>query len=225
MNDMKKITAIIICIIFAAAALFAFTACDKKDNGENGPVNPPNNGNNADFPSAGTENDKDVGAEIGKNILIVYFSCTGTTEKVAQKIVGHFGDDCSVFKINPAQPYTSADLAYTNDDCRANKEQNDPSARPAIANALTDIDKYETVFIGYPIWWGTCPKIINTFLDKYDLGGKTVVPFCTSGGSGISASVNTIKNLEPNATVLDGKKCNGNDTQNAITGWIDGLGL
>ncbi len=113
-------------------------------------------------------------------ILVAYFSATGNTRPVAEKAAEVTGGD--LFEIVPAQPYTAADLNY-NTDCRANAEQNDPGARPAIANAVEDMGQYDTVLIGYPIWWGRAPKIIHTFLETYDLSGKTVAAFCTSGSS------------------------------------------
>lgn len=149
--------------------------------------------------------------------LVVYFSCTGNTKAVAEKIADICGAD--IYEIVPADPYTSDDLNYNNDSCRANREMNDNNARPAIGSPAVDLSGYDTVFIGYPIWWGTCPRIINTFLDTYDLSGKTVMPFCTSGGSGVSTSVSTIRSDEPNADVRNGLRASGaNDS--GIESWI-----
>lgn len=149
--------------------------------------------------------------------LVVYFSCTGNTKSVAEKIA----DICSadIYEIVPAEPYTSDDLNYNDDNCRANREMNDENARPEIGSQSIDLSGYDTVFIGYPIWWGTMPRIINTFLDTYDLSGKTVMPFCTSGGSGVSRSVSDIRSAEPNADVRSGLRANGaNDS--GIETWI-----
>ena len=123
--------------------------------------------------------------------LVVYFSCTGNTKAVAERIA----DICSadIYEIVPAEPYTSADLNYNDDNCRANREMNNENARPEIGSQPIDLSGYDTVFVGYPIWWGTMPRIMNTFLDACDLSGKAVMPFCTSGGSGISASVSVIR--------------------------------
>lgn len=149
--------------------------------------------------------------------LVVYFSCTGNTKAVAEKIA----DICSadIYEIAPAEPYTSADINYNDDNCRANREMNDESSRPAIGSQPIDISGYDAVFIGYPIWWGTMPRIINTFLDTYDLSGKTVMPFCTSGGSGISTSVSVIKNAEPDADVRSGLRASDADDSDIET-WI-----
>ena len=150
-------------------------------------------------------------------ILVAYFSCTGTTKAVAEKIAELTGGD--LYEIVPSDPYTAADLNYNNNNCRANREMNDPSARPAIAGNGIDLSAYDTVIIGYPIWWGTMPRIINTFLDTYDLSGKTVLPFCTSGGSGVSKSVSDIRSAEPGATVKDGLRTSGANDRN-LEGWL-----
>lgn len=150
-------------------------------------------------------------------ILVAYFSCTGTTKAVAEKIAELTGGD--LYEIVPEDPYTSADFNYNNNNCRANREMNDPSARPAIAGDNIDLSAYDTVIIGYPIWWGTMPRIINTFLDTYDLSGKTVLPFCTSGSSGISRSVSDIKSAEPGANVKDGLRASGANDRN-LESWL-----
>ena len=123
--------------------------------------------------------------EPAANTLIVYFSATNNTENIANHIKTTLGDDADLFEIVPETPYTSADLNY-NTDCRANREQNDANARPAISGSVENMKQYDVIFLGYPIWWGQAPKIMYTFLESYDLNGKTVVPFCTSGSSGIA---------------------------------------
>ena len=150
-------------------------------------------------------------------ILVAYFSATGNTRPVAEKAAEVTGGD--LFEIVPAQPYTAADLNY-NTDCRANAEQNDPGARPVIANAVEDMGQYDAVLIGYPIWWGRAPKIIHTFLETYDLSGKTVSTFCTSGGSGHEDA--TLRDYEPGATWLEGRRFSGTSQ---VESWINGLGL
>lgn len=153
--------------------------------------------------------------------LVVYFSATGNTKALAEKIASRSGSD--IFEIVPEEKYTSEDLNYNNSDCRANKEQNDESARPAISGEVKNIENYDTVFIGYPIWWGTMPKIINTFLETYDLSGKTVMPFCTSGGSGISSSVTAIKNACPGADVKDGLRGSSGTDAAEIEKWLQSV--
>lgn len=155
--------------------------------------------------------------------LIAYFSATGTTEAVALLIAQSTGAD--VYKIEPEVPYTDADLNYNNSSSRANKEMDDNSARPAIAGETPEnMDAYDVIYLGFPIWWGDAPRIIDTFLETYDLSGKTIIPFCTSGSSGISRSINGIKALAPDATVLDGARLN-NATAESVAAWISGLSL
>lgn len=152
----------------------------------------------------------------------MYFSATGNTKTVAEEITRLTGAD--LYEIVPAVPYTDEDLNYNNNECCANQEMNDASARPAIGSEAIDVSSYDTVFIGYPIWWGTMPRIINTFLDTYDLSGKTVLPFCTSGSSGITQSVSDIRAAEPDADVRGGLRASGaNDS--GIESWIADNGI
>lgn len=178
--------------------------------------------------SPGTSPDSTAAAQAdtGGKSLVVYFSATGNTEKVAQEIAAQTGAD--VFKLVPAEPYTAADLDYGNDACRANLEQNDANARPGIAGELPDLSGYDTVYLGFPIWWGTMPRIINTLLDGCDFSGKTVLPFCTSGGSGISTAVEAIRSAEPDAEVKDGLRLSGsaaNDCTEAVAAWLKENGV
>ncbi len=151
--------------------------------------------------------------------LVVYFSATGNTKSLAEKIAAVAEAD--LVEIVPAEPYTSEDLNYNNNNCRANLEMNDDSARPAISNTIQNIDSYDTIMLGYPIWWGTMPKIINTFLDTYDLSGKTIMPFCTSGSSGISSSVSVIESICTNSTVTDGFRGSASVSDSQIKEWLD----
>ena len=150
-----------------------------------------------------------------KKSAVIYFSCTNNTKKLAEKIAAATNSD--IFEIVPSVPYTSADLNY-NSDCRANREQNDDTARPEIAVHF-ELDNYDTVYLGYPIWWGTMPKIINTFLETYDLSEKNVMPFCTSGSSGISTSVNAIRKYLPD--VKEGMRGTTSTTETEIKEWIE----
>ena len=136
----------------------------------------------------------------GTRVAVIYFSCTGSTRTAAERIRDMTGAD--LYELTPEQPYTSQDLSYNNDACRASQEQKDPAARPRIAGQPLDLSQYGTIYLGYPIWWGTAPRIINTFLDTYDLTGKTIRPFCTSGSSGISTSVNEARSLCADATII-----------------------
>lgn len=152
----------------------------------------------------------------GKKSAVIYFSCTNNTKRLAEKIAA--ATDSDIFEIVPKQPYTDEDIDY-NSDCRANREQNDDLARPEILTVFENLDEYDTVYLGYPIWWGTMPKIINTFLETYDLSGKTVMPFCTSGSSGISTSVKAIKAYLPD--VKEGMRGTSSTTEEEIKTWIE----
>ena len=155
--------------------------------------------------------------------LVIYFSRTGNTEKIAQYLIELTSADSYV--IEAAVPYTDADIKYQDDSCRANKEQNDKTVRPEIANPIESIDSYETIFLGYPIWWGQEPRIIDTFLESYDFSEKTVIPFCTSGSSGIAASEKNIADLVPIGNQLAGRRFPASATKDDVKGWVDTLPL
>lgn len=138
-----------------------------------------------------------------KKVLVVYFSATGTTKDAAGKVKKATGG--KLYRIKAAKSYTDADLDYNNENCRANVEQKSGSVRPKVKGKVKNIRKYDIIFVGYPIWWGKEPMIIRTFLESYNLKGKTVVPFCTSGGSGISGSMKGIKAAAKGAKVVKGK--------------------
>lgn len=150
--------------------------------------------------------------------LVAYFSVTGNTKSLAEKIALLSGSD--IFEIIPETPYTSDDINYSNDNCRANAEQHDDSARPQISQKLENFEDYDVIFLGYPIWWGTMPKIINTFIESYDFSGKTVIPFCTSGGSGISASVSALESSLPDAEIKTGLRGSSSSADSVITDWF-----
>lgn len=161
-------------------------------------------------------NDEENSNMMDSNSVVIYFSATGNTKKVAEYIKEASGSD--IIEIIPEEKYTNEDLSYSNDDCRANKEQNDVNARPQISNKI-NIEEYDVIYLGYPIWWGDVPKIILTLFDTHDFSGKTIIPFCTSGGSGISQSVNTLKTF--NYNVKDGKRFNSSVTMNEVETWIN----
>lgn len=163
--------------------------------------------------------------EAGAKVLVVYFSATGNTKAVAETLAGLTGAD--IYEIVPEQPYTEEDLNYNDRTTRATAEQNDPDARPAIQGSITDFEQYEVVYVGYPIWWGDMPRILYTFFDNYDFDGKTIAPFCTSGGSGLSGTPGTIAELEAGATVLDGLHVGDSAVDNAesqVSDWLSDLG-
>ena len=141
--------------------------------------------------------------------LVAYFSATGTTARVAKQIADATGAD--LYEITPAERYTQADLDWTNKKSRSTLEMNDGSCRPAIAGELPDPSGYDTVFLGFPVWWYVEPRIVDTFLDGCDLSGRTFVPFATSGGSGIEKAENKMKAEHPRAMWVKGRLLNGGD--------------
>ena len=159
----------------------------------------------------------------GGKSLVVYFSATGNTKALAEKIAETSGSE--LWEIVPEQPYTDEDLNYGNKDCRADLEQHDPDVRPKIAGTIEKVQQYDTIFLGYPIWWGTMPKIILTFLESYDLSGKTILPFCTSGGSGIATSVAEITKACPDSSVKEGLRGSASSGDETIQKWLDTVGF
>ena len=155
--------------------------------------------------------------------LVAYFSASGTTKQVASVLAEAIGAD--TFEIAPKQIYTSADLNWMDKKSRSTLEMNDKSARPQIKNGLKNIDDYDVVFLGFPIWWYTAPRIINTFLESYDFSGKTIVLFATSGGSGLG---NTAKDLQSSASgvnIISGKMLNGRHSKEELKSWAESLKL
>lgn len=161
--------------------------------------------------------------EPGPSVLVAYFSNTSNTENIAGHIQSAFGEEAVLYRILPEEPYTAADLNY-NTDCRANREQKDPTVRPAISGQVENMAQYDVVFLGYPIWWGEPPKIIYTFLESYDWAGKTVIPFCTSGSSPYSDS--GIRDLVGEETTwLSGRRFSGSTGRDTVTQWVNSLEL
>lgn len=166
------------------------------------------------------ENREDTKESGSVKTAVVYFSATGTTAEVAKMVAEAARAD--LFEIVPEEAYTSEDLRYTDDSCRANREMNDASARPAIKEDLSGVPAYDVVYLGYPIWWGTAPRIIQTFLESYDISGAEVYVFCTSGGSGIEQSIEDLRELYPDAGIISGKRLNG-ASETDIQEWIGSL--
>lgn len=152
-----------------------------------------------------------------KKSLVVYFSATGTTEKAAQKLAEIVGAD--LFRIEPKETYSAADLDWNDRSSRSSMEMNDKKSRPAIGNEIKNLADYDTVFIGFPIWWYVAPRIINTFIESNNLKGKTLYPFATSGGSGISDAVKALKADYPDLDWRNGKLLN-RINENSINGWL-----
>jgi len=156
-----------------------------------------------------------------KDVLIVYFSATGTTKGIAEKIAGITGAD--TYEIKAAQEYSDADLNWNDSDSRSTKEQNDSSARPEIGSEAVSLDGYSTIYIGYPIWWGEEPRIMDTFVESYNFDGITMIPFCTSSSSGIGRSGQNLADNAGSGTWIDGKRFGAGASEDEIRSWIEGL--
>ena len=157
------------------------------------------------------------------NILVVYFSATGGTEAVGKTIAETLNADR--YEIVPEDPYTSADLNWTEPSSRVNAEHENPKSRPAIAGQAADLSGYDTIFIGYPIWWGEAPNIVRTFMEETDLAGKTIIPFCTSASSNLGSSAETLKSFAPDTTWLSGQRFSNGVSSSDVREWVKGLNL
>lgn len=170
--------------------------------------------------SEGTEASTETPAA-HSDVLVAYFSATGTTKGVAERIASVTGGD--LYEIVPAQPYTADDLNYNDRSSRSTAEQNDKNVRPEIGSEEISLEGYTTVYLGFPIWWGEEPRILDTFVEKYSFEGITVIPFCTSGGSGIGRSGPNMEALAGSGTWLEGKRFSGNVSEGDLKTWIEGL--
>lgn len=155
--------------------------------------------------------------------LVAYFSASGATAKVAETLAEAIGAD--VYEIEPKVPYTKADLDWTNKQSRSSIEMNDPASRPAIAGVRDNMADYDTLFVGFPIWWYVAPTIINTFMESYDLTGKTIIPFATSGGSGMGKTNEQLLPSCAGAKLVEGKVFKSNISKAEMNQWASGLSL
>lgn len=188
-------------LLFAAVSLLiTMTACAQKDQ---------NNSNSEEMK-------KD------NKVLVAYFSATGTTKAVAEKLADVM--DATLFEIEPVKPYSAADLDWQDSTSRSSVEMRDPNSRPEVKNKVKDLDRYDVVFLGYPIWWYVAPTIINTFLDENNLDGKTVYCFATSGGSPIGPCVDALKKQYPGIDWKEGKLLN-NATKDTLEVWKQEINL
>ena len=160
-------------------------------------------------------------AQKNSDVLVVYFSATGTTKSVAEKIAAITGAD--IYEIKAAQEYTEADLDWNDDNSRTTKEQNDSAVRPEIGSEPISLEGYNTIYIGYPIWWGEEPRIMDTFVESCSFDGKTIIPFCTSGGSGIGRSGQNLADHAGSGTWLDGERFGAGTSEDEVKSWIEGL--
>ncbi len=159
--------------------------------------------------------------QAGKGVLVVYFSATGTTKDIAEKIAAV--TDADIYEIKAAQEYTSEDLNWNDSSSRTTLEQNDPSVRPEIGSEPVSLDGYATVYIGYPIWWGEEPRIMDTFVESCSFDGLTMIPFCTSSSSGIGRSGSNLADNAGSGNWLDGQRFGAGASEAEIQEWIEGL--
>ena len=173
-----------------------------------------------------TEQSESVLAEgqednMGTKTLVVYFSCTGTTEPLAEYAADIL--DADLYEIMPEEPYTDEDLAYYTNG-RADKEQNDPAARPSISGSVENMDTYDVIILGYPIWHGQAPRIISTFLESYDFSEKTIIPFCTSHSSGMGSSASNLHSLCPDSVKwLEGRRFEAGTSRETMEEWLNDI--
>lgn len=220
----KKITAIFLTLIMTVCLL---TACGTSNNSQS-----TKNSDNKETASettmvANSESTSKKATKSNKNgkTLVVYYSATGTTKGVAEIIAKVTGGD--LFEIQPKEPYTDDDLDWTNDNSRVSKEHDDESLREVelVSTKVDNWDLYDTVYIGYPIWWGIAAWPVDGFVKANDFSGKTVIPFCTAVSSGIGDSGNLLKDMAGTGEWKDGERFNGGTSESEISQWIDGLGL
>lgn len=153
--------------------------------------------------------------------LVAYFSASGTTAKAARNLADV--TDADLYEIKPAEAYTQADLNWMDKKSRSSLEMNAPSSRPALADKDANIVSYDTIFLGFPIWWYVAPKIINTFLESYDFTGKTIILFATSGGSGFGKTVQELASSCPGVAIREGRLFNANLSRDALKKWVEAL--
>lgn len=219
---MKRYVALLMSLILA----FALTACgvsrvpineQQQEETNNIPQQA-----EEESPNASENSSLDGQANSEGKILIAFFSRSGNTEQLAEQISKQ--TDGMLFEIIPEEPYPD-DYDATVERFR---KERDEDARPAIASSVEDMSSYDTIFVGFPIWGGDMPHVVRTFLEEYDLSGKTVVPFCTHGGSGFAASTATLTSLCPDASVLDGFEISGSRVENCADGvsdWLNRIGI
>lgn len=157
------------------------------------------------------------------NVLVAYFSATGTTAKAAKALANAVGGD--LYEIKPAVPYTNADLNWMDKGSRSSVEMKDAHSRPALADTDAPVAEHDVIFLGFPVWWYVAPTILNTFLEAYDFTGKTIVLFATSGGSGLGKSAAGLRPSAPGAKIVDGKLLNGRLSEAELKAWVEGLKL
>lgn len=219
-----------ICLLLSFALLLVMAGCGQ-ENASSEPKVQTEKTTNSNEASSETENressapvsEAEQESDMEQKTLIVYFSATGTTKALAEYAADILTAD--LYEIVPENPYTEADLAYYTNG-RADQEQNDPSARPGISGSVENMEDYDTIILGYPIWHGQAPRIISTFLESYDFSGKTIVPFCTSHSSGIGSSADNLHDLcSDSANWREGKRFETRTSKEVLEEWLGNLGI
>lgn len=215
---MKKL----ISVLLFCTLLGSLAACSSRDTAEEAEKETSQTDMSGQEAEDAKEPERGSESGEGNKALVVYFSWSGNTEKVADSIAGQTRAD--IFKIVPTEPY----IDDYNELLDIAAEEKQDGERPEIADSINNFGQYDVIYVGYPNWWSDMPMILYTLFDSYDFSGKTIAPFCTSGGSGLSDTVNSIKELEPEAEVLEGlhiRDSSSSDPDGAVGGWIEGLGL
>ncbi len=205
---MKKLFVLMMTLIMS----FALVACGSASSGGSSDKQETKAASSAPAPAAN-----------GKKALVAYFSATGTTKAVATNLAAAIGAD--LYEIKPAQAYTSADLDWHDKNSRTTIEMKDESSRPAIEGKLASLSQYDVIYVGYPIWWAEAPHIIRTFLESYDLNGKTIVPFATSASSGFGKSGDNLAKFAKGAKVVQGERFRAGTSKEDMGKWAKGLNL
>ena len=221
---MKKLFAILMVVVMAVA----LTACGstKKETSSAQPAETQNSSEEKETLSEpesepAEESSSAEDAPAHSDVLVAFFSATGTTKGVAEKIAAVTGGD--LYEILAAEPYTDEDLNYNDSSSRSTSEQHDKDVRPEIGSEDISLEGYTTIYLGFPIWWGEEPRILDNFVEKYSFEGITVIPFCTSGGSGIGRSGPNMEALAGTGTWLEGARFDGNVSEGELQSWIAGL--
>ena len=215
----------ILSIIMTFFLMMSLAACGSKAQSEVKTTETPAEEQKESSEPANTAEPEAAGKETESashsDVLVAYFSATGTTRGVAEKIASLTGG--TLYEILAAEPYSDDDLNYNDSSSRSTKEQNDKNVRPAIGSEDLSLEGYTTIYLGFPIWWGEEPRILDTFAEKYSFDGITVIPFCTSGSSGIGHSGTNMEALAGSGTWLEGKRFSGNVSEAYLQSWIDSM--
>ena len=217
---MKKITSILLALVL----VFSFAACSNNSDNSASTANSTNS-TPAGKQSTDESSDNNTDSSSNSKILVVYYSATGSTKAVADTIADTTGAD--LFEITPVVPYTSDDLNWTNDNSRVSVEHNDESKRdvPLTKTTPDNWADYDTVFIGYPIWWGIAAWPVNNFVEGNDFTGKTVIPFCTSSSSGLGQSGDLLADMAGTGNWQDGERFSSGASSSKVESWVNGLDL